>query len=130
MKMGVFRIRSRRVRLVWLALLMLLFQQVTLSTYACPIAETRLPTESMMLGCDGMEMPDPAATALCDQHCFSDYVAGPDLRGPQAPPLAMTPLHFALAATLLPSVEARSYQDVPTSRSDPPPAQRFCSLQI
>ena len=118
-----------RLRLAWLALLALLFQQLALAAYACPTAEAP-PPQVVMAGCEGMEMPDPAAPALCDQHCQRDHVTNSDAKAPQVPPLALPPLHFALTAALLPPVEAQYYEDVPTCRSDPPPAQRFCSLQI
>jgi hypothetical protein len=121
------RKRRRRLRLAWLTLLALLFQQVALASYVCPNAETPTQTVSMA-GCEGMEMPDPDAPALCHQHCVRDHVTSPDLKAPQLPMLALPPLHFAMV--LLPPVEALHYQDVPTCRSDPPPAQRFCSLQI
>lgn len=131
----VRRLRARRprVRLAWLALLALLFQQVALASYACPVPVAPAePPRAMasMAGCEGMEMPDPHAPLLCDQHCQRDHVANPDLKVPQVPSLALPPVHFALDATLPPPVQERHYADVPVCRSDPPPAQRFCSLQI
>lgn len=130
MSLGRFRCRRWRLRLAWLGLLALLFQQVALASYSCPINEAPLEPQVTMAGCEGMEMPDPQAPALCDQHCLRDHVTSPDLKAPQVPSLALPPLHFALTAALLPPVEAQYYEDVPTCRSDPPPAQRFCSLQI
>lgn len=124
------RTRRPRFRLAWLALLALLFQQVALAAYVCPIAEAPEKPQMIMAGCEGMAMSDPDAPALCDQHCQRDHVASPDLKAPQVPPLALPPLHFALTEALLPPVQAQFYEDVPTCRSDPPPAQRFCSLQI
>ena len=84
----------------------------------------------MMAGCEGMEMPDPTAPVLCDQHCQREHVTNPDLKAPQVPPLALPALHFTLTEALLTPVQDQHYEDVPTCRSDPPPAQRFCSLQI
>ena len=130
MKLCAFRTRSRRLRFAWLALLAFLFQQVALAAYACPISEVPPEPRMVMAGCDGMEMPDPDAPTLCDQHCQRDHVANPDLKTPQVPPLALPPLHFALTEALPPPVRAQYYEDVPICRSDPPPAQRFCSLQI
>lgn len=126
------RLRTRRpgVRLAWLALLAVLFQQVALASYVCPITQAPPEPQMMMAGCEGMEMPDPQAPQLCDQHCQRDHIASPDLKAPQVPTLALPPVHFALTEALLPSVEAQQYVDVPVYRSDPPPAQRFCSLQI
>ncbi|GAB3050743.1 MULTISPECIES: hypothetical protein [Gammaproteobacteria] len=130
MKLRAFRTRSLRLRFAWLALLALLFQQIALAAYACPVSETPLEPRMVMAGCEGMEMPDPQVPALCDQHCLRDHVTSQDLKAPQVPSLGLPPVHFALTAALLPPVEAQYYEDVPTCRSDPPPAQRFCSLQI
>ncbi|WP_111267921.1 hypothetical protein [Marilutibacter maris] len=118
-----------RSRMAWLALWVLLLQQLALVAYACPIAETPAPPQAMA-GCGAMEMPDPDTPALCDQHCLRGHVAAPDLKAPQVPALALPPVQFALTEAMLPPVRAQSYLDVPVCRSDPPPAQRFCSLQI
>lgn len=126
-----FRSPRRQLRFAWLAFVALVFQQLALAAYACPIAETPPePSTAVMAECVGMEMPDPDAPALCHQHCVRDHATSPDLKAPQVPPLALPPLHFALTEALLPPVQAQYYEDVPTCRSDPPPAQRFCSLQI
>lgn len=124
------RFRSHRRRLAWLALLALVFQQFALLAYACPLAETTPPPQAAMSGCGGMEMPDPEAPALCDQHCQRNHVANPGLQALQVPPPALPPLHFALTEALPALVRAQYYEDVPVCCSDPPPAQRFCSLQI
>lgn len=125
-----FRARSFRLRLAWLAVLALLFQQFALAAYACPIAQTPPVPKMVMAGCEDMEMPEPDARVLCDQHCVRDHVISPTLKAPQVPPVVLPPLHFALTEALLPPVQAQYYENVPTCRSDPPPAQRFCSLQI
>lgn len=125
-----FRIRGTRRHWAWLALLALLFQQVALLAYACPVTETPPEPPAMTAGCEGMEMPDLEAPALCDQHCQRDHVANPGAQAPQVPPPALPPLHFDLTDALPAPVRAQYYQDVPVCRSDPPPAQRFCSLQI
>lgn len=117
-------------RLAWLALLALLLQQLALLAYACPIAETPPEPTVAMVGCEGMEMPDPEAPALCDQHCQRDHVANTGLQVLQVPPSLLPPPHFDLAEALPGTVRAELYEDVPVCRSDPPPAQRFCSLQI
>lgn len=130
MKLARLRTRRQRLRFAWLALLALLFQQVALAAYACPTTEVPPQPQAMMAGCEGMEMPDPDAPALCDQHCQRDHLTTPDLRVAQVPPLALPPQHFDLAASLVPLAPAQHYEDVPTCRSDPPPAERFCSRQI
>lgn len=128
--MKLLRFRRSRIRLAALGLLALVFQQLAFAAHACPIAEAPPEPQTVMAGCVGMEMPDPAAPALCDQHCVRDHVANPDLKAPQVPALALPAVHFALTEALPPPVRARLYRDVPICQSDPPPAQRFCSLQI
>ena len=129
MNVTMFRRRRQRLHFSWLALLALLLQQVAMVVYACPQTEM-LPPQVMMSDCESMEMPDPAAPLLCDQHCQRDHLTTPDLRVAQVPPLALPPPYFDLAASLLPPAPAQYYEDVPTCRSDPPAAERFCSLQI
>lgn len=126
--MARLRTRRRCLRFAWLALLALLFQQAALAAYVCP---TKMPpSQALMAGCEGMEMPDPDAPALCDQHCQRDHSTTPDLRVAQVPPLVLPQPDFDLAASLLPPAPAQYYENVPTCRSDPPAAERFCSLQI
>lgn len=129
MTLGRLRARRLRLRFAWPALLALLFQQVALTAYACPIEEAPPEPRMIMAGCEGMDMPDPEAPALCDQHCQRSHVTNPDLKAPQVLPLALPPLHFTWTEAL-PPAQARHYEDVPLCQSDPPPAQRFCSLQI
>ncbi len=129
MKLARLRARRQRLRVAWLALLALLFQQIALAAYACPNVQVP-PPHARMIGCEDMTIPDPGAPALCDQHCQRDHLTTTDVRTAQVPPLALPPQHFDLAASLLPPVPAQYYRNVPTCRSDPPPAQRFCSLQI
>lgn len=125
-----FRARRRRRALIWLTLLALLFQQIALAGYACPIDEAPSPSRTVMAGCEGMAMPDADAPMLCHQHCLRGDVASSDAKLPQVPALGLPPPNFTFIAALLPSIDALRYEDVPICRSDPPPAQRFCSLQL
>lgn len=128
---GILQIRRPDRRLAWLGLLAVLLQLVAFAVYACPIEQNSTPaTTATMAGCEGMEMPDTNAPALCDQHCLRDHVTKPDLKALQIPLLALSPPRFSLVASRSPEVGAQQYEDVPPSLSDPPPAQRFCSLQI
>lgn len=124
------RRRHRRIRLAALALLALLLQQVALIGYACPVMEAPAPATIEMSHCEGMPMHDADSPSLCQQHCVRDHVATPDLKAPQVPAQILPPLQFALSATLSPPLHSRHYRDVPLWLADPPPAQRFCSLQI
>ncbi|WMJ69177.1 hypothetical protein [Stenotrophomonas sp. 24(2023)] len=130
MKRPAFRKRRFLARFAWLALLALLFQQVALASYACPTNDAPPPRAGMMAGCTGMDMPDADAPMLCDQHCLRDHATSTDLQAPQVPALGLPPVYFALADALLPPAHSQHYEDVRTCQADPPPAQRFCSLQI
>ncbi|MBS0200445.1 MAG: hypothetical protein JSR70_08345 [Proteobacteria bacterium] len=127
----LLRARRPRVRLALLGLLALLFQQVAMAAYVCPTLDApQKPTATMAMSCAEMGMPDTQSPLLCDQHCQRDHATTPDLKAPQVPALALPPMHHVLSEALLPPVRAQAYRDVPVCRSDPPSAQRFCSLQI
>lgn len=130
MTLRTFRTRSLGLRLAWAALLALVFQQGALAAYVCPIGETETESAAVMADCKSMSMPDPDAPALCEQHCLREHVTHPELKAPQVPSLALPAFHLALTSVLSPTAQAQFYEDIPTCRSDPPPAQRFCSLQI
>lgn len=112
------------------ALFCMLLLQIAVAAYACPVQTPPSEPAPVMAGCEDMAMPDPEAPALCITHCQDGQIATPDVSPLQVPPSALPPLHFALTDALLPPVQAQYYEDVPVCRSDPPPAQRFCSLQI
>lgn len=112
------------------ALFCMLLLQIAVAAYACPVQTPPSEPAPVMAGCEDMAMPDPEAPALCITHCQDGQIATPDVSPLQVPPSALPPLHFALIDALLPPVQAQYYEDVPVCRSDPPPAQRFCSLQI
>ncbi|MBX3701107.1 MAG: hypothetical protein KF903_08945 [Dokdonella sp.] len=126
------RTRRWRLRLACLALFALL-QQVAIAAWACPVFEQQPATPPAVAGhCHGEPAAPtrPSTDVLCSQHCQGSHLTNPDLRLPQVPPLALPPGAFALGQSLLPQPAARAYHDVPLCRSDPPPARRFCSLQI
>ncbi|MFZ5635425.1 MAG: hypothetical protein ACOY82_02450 [Pseudomonadota bacterium] len=130
--MALLRFRRTRVRRAVAACVLccMLLLQVAVAAYACPVQAPPSDPMPAMIGCEEMTVPDPEAPGLCIAHCQDGQIATPDVNPPQVPPSALPPLHFALIEALLPPVRAQYYEDVPVCRSDPPPAQRFCSLQI
>jgi hypothetical protein len=124
--------RRRRTRrpVAWTALVLMLVQQIALAAYICPVAAPPAEPMPMMAECAEMEAPDPAAPALCHEHCLRDHLATPDLKLLQAPPLAFHVVHIALVDTPLPPADGTLYEDVPICQSDPPLSLRFCSLLI
>jgi hypothetical protein len=125
----VLRMRRPRLRLTLLVLLALVLQQAAFAAHACSVSEMP-PHPVEMAECEGMDMPEPDAGGLCELHCSRDHATNPDLKAPQVPPLGLPLQRFTRVAALLPPADAEHYEDVPPCRSDPPPAQRFCSLQI
>jgi hypothetical protein len=123
------RFRQRRVvaRGAFILLLSLLFQQVALAAYLCPVEQGPAPATMSMAHCE--EMPPAASTPLCTKHCNPDTTTTPDVRLAHVPPLLLPPLRFA-PPELLVAPESRTYASVPLVRSDPPPTLRFCSLLI
>ena len=119
------RLTRRRRRIVaLLALLALLFQQVAMAAYACPMEETSAPAASAPC-----HAPRSADAARCHEHCHpltaaSDHAPAPLATSalPSSPDwdrvLALVP-DRALAA---PRIFARG--------ADPPLDVRFCSFQI
>lgn len=128
MKLGAFRRRSRVVRFALVVLLSLLFQQVAIASYACPIDQMPAQVGAVMDDCQGMDSPDPQA--LCEKHCNPDDSTTPDVRAAQVPPVLLPPIRFDFASTLLASTPSQHYENVPLLQADPPPMLRFCSLLI
>lgn len=127
MKLHAFRRRSRVVQIALALLLSLLFQQVAIAAYACPLDQMPPPSEAMV-ECESMKAPD--SPALCEKHCNPDDSTTPDVRVAQVPPVVLPPIRFDFTHTLLAPPSAQHYCNVPPLRADPPPAVRFCSLLI
>lgn len=111
-------------------ILCLLFQQVAVAAYLCPLEAPSVP--AVMADCSGVGMEqhqDPQNPALCAKHCEPDIPLATDATALSVPPLALSPAHFT--RVLMPSVaRATRWAEVPVIRSDPPARVRFCSLLI
>lgn len=136
---AIARCRQRRTatRFVLAALLALLFQNVALAAYVCPVpvapghaahsqAHAVEPTAPMP-DC-GMAMPEKPT--LCEKHCDPDEGAAAEVRVGTVPAPVLAPLRFELASWRQPPPAASGYHNVAASRADPPPMLRFCSLLI
>lgn len=124
------RLRPRhRFRLALVVILCLLFQQVALAAYACPIERMPPDMAAMADHCAGMGMQQARDNpALCAKHCAPDVTTAADHVLLSVPAL-MLPTGFSpILATPLTHVEVQA--EVPIARSDPPPRLRYCSLQI
>ncbi|WP_374358985.1 hypothetical protein [Thermomonas sp.] len=125
------RLRIRhRLRVALMVILCLLFQQLALAGYTCPLEQ--MPTEMAVMAehCAemGMQQAQDNAT-LCDKHCSPDVSTPADHAKLSVPALMLPPLVFAtVLATPMTHVAVQA--EIPIARSDPPPRLRFCSLLI
>lgn len=126
----MIRRARHRLQVVLVVIGCLLFQQVAVAAYACDLSGRGSAPPAAMEGCAGMKMA-PTATAspaLCEKHCAPDLSVLTDAALPAVPALAL-PSAFAIVLDA-PAVQVARYQEVPISRSDPPPRLRYCSLLI
>ena len=123
------RIRQRlRVALVVIACL--LFQQIALAAYACPLEHMPPQMAAMAAHCAEMGMePAQDNPALCAKHCAPDHMTAAEQAKLSVPPLMLSPLAFA-PVLVTPVTHVAIQAEIPIARSDPPPRLRFCSLLI
>lgn len=125
------RLRARhRIRIVLVVILCLLFQQVALAAYACPLDSLPAPPVSMAEACAGMGMEQIRdVPALCQKHCVPDLSVAADHATPAVPAVALPPPVFEVVVAGSASC-AMTLSGVQISRSEPPPRLRYCSLLI
>jgi hypothetical protein len=125
------RQRRRRLRIVLVTIFCLLFQQVALAAYLCPIEQMPAQMPAMAEHCAGMGMAQAKANpALCDKHCNPDHQLLTDAGKLTVPPLALPASLFAPVLVQAASAASIMPVEVPIARSDPPPRLRYCSLLI
>lgn len=127
----LMRVSGRhRFRIALAVILCLLFQQVAMAAYACPL--TRMPPKAAAMAekCAGMGMEQvKKSPALCEKHCAPDLTVLVDHAAPNVPMLALPPVIFELAPVQS-VARASLVSDIAVDRSDPPPRLRYCSLLI
>ena len=126
----MLRRTRQRLRTAALVVICLLFQQVALAAYLCPMEQMPPETMAMAGHCDEMGMAQEQDNpALCEKHCSPDYGVAADAAKLTVPPLALPAI--VMMPVQVQSVSGLVLQaDVPLARSDPPPRLRFCSLLI
>lgn len=120
----------QRLRIALVAMLCLLFQQVALAAYLCPIEQMPAEVSAMAEHCAEMGMPQAEDNpVLCAKHCNPDRSVAADSAKLSVPALALpSPPHALVLAEPVSHVAVRS--DAPPTGADPPPRLRFCSLLI
>lgn len=124
--------RRIRLRLVLLAALSLLFQQVALASYACSTVDMPTANVGMTMHCDDMPMTRGQQNpSLCPAHCAHQAVATQDAHAPTVPPLVMPALSPApIVLTTSPAIYAAREHTAAWRLSGIPPALRFRVLLI
>lgn len=124
------RTSRQRLRIAFVVIACLLFQQVALAAYSCTLAQPPPNPLAMSGHCAQMGMVQQSSTpALCEQHCAPDRSVACDRLLPSVPALAMPAVLFAPVA-LQTASPMQLAGDVPVDGSDSPPRLRYCSLLI
>ena len=136
-----FRLRPiTRHRIIWLAVLMLVWQQFALAAYACAMVPAGAPPAMAMstttpmrsMGGSCAQMAGVSNQALCQAHCAPDTNARPDPHTASVPPNLLTalppmlPAVAMIASRSIHSPERQYHLRVPL----PPARLLFCSLLI
>jgi hypothetical protein len=124
--------RRTRLRLVLLAVLALLFQQIALASYACTTVKIPVSNMGMTAHCDGMPMTHGQQNqALCPAHCAHQALTTQDAHAPTVPPLVMPALLPApIVLETSPATYAAREHTAAWRLSGIPPALRFRVLLI
>lgn len=125
------RQRARqRTRISLLVILCLLFQQLALAAYACPLRQMPPEPAGMAAHCAEMGMQTAQDNpALCAKHCAPDIATPADSAKLSVPAVALPPPVFA-PVLVPPPAHVASGPHRPLARVEPPPRLRFCSLLI
>lgn len=120
----------QRLRIAFVAALCLLFQQVALASYLCPVEQMPAKVTAMAEHCAENSMPRTQDNPiLCAKHCNPDHSVAADSVKLSVPPLALAPLVHALVLAA-PVSHVAVQSEVAMAGADPPLRLRFCSLLI
>ena len=125
------RLRARhRLRVALVVTLCLLFQQLALAAYACPMEQMPPEMAAMAEHCAEMGMQQAQDNpALCAKHCAPDFSTPVDHAKLSVPALMLPPVAFA-PVLITPVTHVAVQAEIPIARSNPPPRLRYCSLLI
>ena len=114
---------TRRLRTVSavLALIAVLFAQLSVAAYACPASAG--PSAASSTACDDMDVAQPN---LCEKHCHDDLQAGSAI----AAPLAFTPSFVATIQLPQPRAANAGPAVGLDHATDPPHAVSHCRWRI
>ena len=116
----------------------ILFAQIAVAAYACPMlnkrtaeAKTRVATVSMPVDCDQMAgMLDPAAPSLCYAYCHNHEQSADHADAPALPPAMFATLYWLAAQTPVEPVSDTPDEIVLHAALPPPHAILHCCFRI
>jgi hypothetical protein len=136
-----FRLRPRtRRRLAWLAMVMLLWQQVAVAAYACAVApeaaRAAAVASATVMGtmamdgahCDRAHDTQPAP--LCEKHCLPDHFTQVDATTVSVPFLTVPIVFPPITAAAIGDRGAGRFDLVDRRRPTPSPLQLYGVLLI
>lgn len=118
--------RSQRLVAALLALVSLLFMQLAVAAYACPMVS---PAPAYMADCQGMDRANPT---LCQAHAESSEQSLDKAANPEVQPFIAAAVLVEVAAVgrLLPRGMGSAPWSVPDAGPAPPIAILHCCLRI
>ncbi|TAL91065.1 MAG: hypothetical protein EPN69_10285 [Rhodanobacter sp.] len=129
--------RTTRRRLIWLVMLLMLWQQAALAAYACPTVPDATPAAAVMnsmpsMGDSFADMQNASASPLCQKLCLPDRATQVDARTASVPLSTLAAVPPMLASVTVVALQSdRSIQRVGHLRTLlPPPMLLFCALLI
>ena len=129
--------RTRRRFLAWLTIASVLFAQIAISAYACPMdtqvagTESQQSAESSVSGADCNDMAgwDQQQPNLCFQHC-ADGKQNVDNTTQKIPTMDLPLLAVVLLALEISVPQAIRERLLSVHKTSPPATVRFCVLRI
>ena len=128
---------ARRRLLAWLTIVSVLFAQIALSAYACPMDTPAAGTESRQSaksshsssGCDHVAGWDQQQPNLCFQHC-EDGKQNVDNTAQKIPAMDLPLLAVVPLAIEIKAPQVMHERLFFAHKTSPPPTLRFCVFRI
>ena len=125
--------RTYRKLMSWLGIVAVLFAQLAVSAYACPLLFKGFDNSTNTAGVSdaSAECPDPVSPNLCKKHCENGEQNINDMPEPQACLLALEPA-FIVALVLDPTLSSPAPALTPSllHATSPPLSIRNCCFRL
>ncbi len=120
--------RTYRKLTGWIGIIAVLFAQLALSAYACPMAQVPVAATTQAAAADCCADGASVSASLCHEHCKDSKVISPDTSPDQPDFVAAFIVSVPFAADALPSSTALFAQHI--ERPSPPLSILNCCFRI